>query len=339
MLNKTENLIRMRRLPEIISFYLIIHFMPKRGIIPMSDLPKNDKNTFHLPITSNIDWKSKSGKLPARMTNDYLFKALAQSDPLALKSLISAVLHLEQTSIQTVDILNPIILGRTIDNKDFILDLNISMNQNTVLNLEMQVINYGDWPERSLQYLCRAFDGLHSGEDYDQSRTAVHAGILDFNLFPKQNALHESYRMMEVKTHRIYTGRFQLYVLCLPQIKKASEEDRKFKTDVWAKFFRAKTWEDLKMLAAEHAEIDSAAATMAKLCEDLAIREQIQAREDFFRRERTQIKKIKSLEANLGAAYSLAAREKERADSEKERADKAELKIAELKELLKKYER
>lgn len=47
-----------------------------------------------------------------------------------------------------------------IDAKTFILDIFIQLNNNQRINLEMQVKNEKNWPDRSLSYLCRAFDNL-----------------------------------------------------------------------------------------------------------------------------------------------------------------------------------
>lgn len=41
-------------------------------------------------------------------------------------------------------------------------------DDNVIINLEMQVINEYNWPERSLTHLCRALDSLNPGEDYQK---------------------------------------------------------------------------------------------------------------------------------------------------------------------------
>ncbi len=42
------------------------------------------------------------------------------------------------------------------------------LNNHSINNLELQVINEHNWTERSLLYLCRAFDNLVRGRDYRQ---------------------------------------------------------------------------------------------------------------------------------------------------------------------------
>ena len=91
------------------------------------------------------------------MTNDYLFRALLQRNNKVLKALICSLLHLNISDVESVRITNPIEMGKAITAKEFILDIRVELNKNTIINLEMQVINEGNWPERSLCYLSRSF--------------------------------------------------------------------------------------------------------------------------------------------------------------------------------------
>ena len=105
-----------------------------------------------------------------------------------------------------------------------------------------------------------------------------------------ESRLLDSFRLMNVKTNKVYTDKFQLYIMCLPKADSPDREDRACHTDSWAKFFRAKTWEDLKMLVKEDEGIEAAVETAEKLLADDRVREQILAREDYYRRVRTEQK-------------------------------------------------
>ena len=102
-----------------------------------------------------------AGKLPYTMTNDYMFRAVLQKNTYALKGFLYALLSLPDGSIQNVEILNPIQLGETINDKTCVLDIKIRLNLNQIINIEMQVHDLGNWPERSVTYLCRSFDQLN----------------------------------------------------------------------------------------------------------------------------------------------------------------------------------
>lgn len=224
------------------------------------------------------------GKVPVRMTNDYLFRALMQQNPNVLKALVGSLLQIRIAEIKSVTILNPIELGKTIDEKDYILDLKIELNGCAVINLEMQVVNEGNWRERSLCYLCRAFDNLNRGEQYEDVRPAVQIGLLDFTLFPEEPEFYAAYSFMNEKTHRIYSSKIRLYVLDLTQIRLATEEDIACKRDRWASFFKAATWEELRMLAKSDPYMEEAVAAVRRLTDEEKIRQQCEAREDYYRR-------------------------------------------------------
>ena len=137
---------------------------------------------------------------------------------LLLLCILYPLLHLNMKSVSSVRITNPIELGKHIDDKDFYLDIKLELDHHTVINLEMQVLNEGNWSESSLVYLCRAFDNLLKGEDYNEVKPAIHIGILDFTLFPQYPELFATYWMMNEKNHSIYSRKFRLSVLDLNQI-------------------------------------------------------------------------------------------------------------------------
>ena len=73
-------------------------------------------------------------------------------------------------------------------------------------------------------------------------------------------------------------------MLDLTQINLATEEDRFYQLDRWAAFFKAATWEELKMLAKNNPDLQEAAATVCHLSQDEKIRQMCEAREDYYRR-------------------------------------------------------
>ena len=52
-------------------------------------------------------------------------------------------------------------------------------------------------------------------------------------------------------SHKVFTDKFQLYTLCLPNLKHATKNDASFRRDMWGRYFRVKTWEELKAMADE----------------------------------------------------------------------------------------
>ena len=138
----------------------------------------------------------------------------------------------------------------------------VKLNNESVINLEMQVNNYLNWVPRSLYYLCREFTSLDHGEDYSKVKPAIHIGFLDFTLFDEHPEFYATYRMCNLKDGYIYTDKFTLSVVELKHTNLASDEDKAYGIDVWAKLFKATTWEDIKMLVQENTYLNSAAHTM-----------------------------------------------------------------------------
>lgn len=158
--------------------------------------------------------------------------------------------------------------------------MKILLNGNTVLNIEMQVESLNFWQERSLGYLCRAFDNLNRGDGYLKVKSAIHVGILDFPLDPKDKTFYSTYYMMNEQTRKKYSDKLQLSVLQLRQVANATEEDRAWHLDLWAKFFKAETWEEIHMIAEQDPYIAMAAQTNYRACTDERIRSLCEGREE-----------------------------------------------------------
>lgn len=234
----------------------------------------------HLSVNEEA-FQNAIGNIPYSLTNDYMFRAVLQENETVLRGLICSLLNIANEDIKTIDITNPIILGETINDKDVILDLAILLNNNQRMNIEMQVVNQKDWPERSIYYLCTDFCNLNSGKPYNSVLPLLHINILDFVLFPEHPMFYSQYCLMEENTHHIYSGKIGINVLELSCIELATVEDKACKLDHWAKLFKAKSWEEIKMLAQNDEAAHQAALSMYTLTGDAKIRKQCEARERY----------------------------------------------------------
>ncbi len=239
----------------------------------------------NLPSTPTFSYQNATGKIPYGFTNDYMFRAILQQNRKVLKGLICSLLHLQPDDVSSVEIRNPIKLGQNIEDKEFILDINVILNNNTLLNLEMQVANGLDWPDRSLEYLCRLYDQLSHGESYNFTKPAIHIGFLDFTPFPQYPEFYATYKLLNVKNHHLYSDKFILCVVDLKQIDLATTEDKAYKIDYWARLFKATTWEEIKMIAENNEYLSEASQTLYEMNADEMIQEQCYARRRRIRHE------------------------------------------------------
>ena len=67
-----------------------------------------------------------------------------------------------------------------------------------IINLEMQVLDLKDWPERSLSYLARSYDNVAKGDEYINVKPVYHIGFLNYTIFPEYPEFFAKYRMMNI---------------------------------------------------------------------------------------------------------------------------------------------
>ena len=215
----------------------------------------------------------KHGKIRYRFMNAYLFATVFQKNQEALKDLIAALLRIELKEIVSLEILNPILLGQDIDHKSCIMDILVLLNGNIRVNLEMQVLDEGNWNERGVYYLAENLLDLKKGEDYKNLKTTVQIGILDFDLWKSgKNPFYQVYELWDTEHDRVFTNKMKLCVLSLRQAEKAEERERQSGLYDWAKALTAETWEELQELSEKNEKIKEAVETMITLTEEERVR-------------------------------------------------------------------
>ncbi len=286
---------------------------------------------------NKLTYKEATGVIQFKMTNNYMFRFILQKNKKVLTGLICSLLHLKPEEIKEIEIKNPINLAGDVSGKEFILDIHVMLNNYKLINLEMQVGNEYNWPERSLSYACRGFDSLQSGQKYMDVLPVVHIAFLDYTLFPEEPEFYATYQMMNVKTHHVYSDKFALRVVNLKKINLATEEDKAHKIDYWARLFKAETWEELKMLAGNNEFLQEAAESLYVANADDIVRQQCRAREDAEKRERTLIRDNARLESRVEELQGDKTKLQE--DNSRLQEDKSKLQEenARLKALLDKY--
>lgn len=244
--------------------------------------------------TTEYGYLQATGKLEYNMTNDYMFRMVLQRDEETLIGLICSILKLERKSVLSVRIENAIDMGADVTSKEYQLDIHVSLNNDSYINLEMQIVNYKNWPERSLSYLCRRFDNVSKGKDYITVKPVYHVGFLDFTLFEDHPEFFGKYQMRNSKDKYLYTDKFNLYVVDLNHTELATDEDRTSGIDTWAKLFKATTWEEIKMITKDNPSMNSTAESIYLSNSDFEIRERCRIREDAIIHEKLVAEKLEA---------------------------------------------
>ena len=254
--------------------------------------------------TKGVSIDNLHGKVEFKLTNDYMFRAVFQTTEVALTGLLCALLRLEEEEIRHIEIQNPVELGKSIPDKEFRLDIKILLNDERIINLEMQVNNLGDWPERSLSYACRMFDNLNRGSSYDNVIPVTQIGILDFTPFEEHPCFFDTYMMMDEKGY-VYTEKLAIKTLDLTRTDLATETDKRYNLDKWAKLFKVSTWDELKELSRDNKFFEEAAKSMRLISEEDELRDRMIEREEYYARQKyleERAKRADEAEAELKAS-------------------------------------
>ena len=245
---------------------------------------------------SNVpDFETATGTIDYGFTNDYVFRKILQENNDVLKALICSILHMKPDGVE-VTVTNPISLGETFSAKDFILDVRVVLNDGRLIDLEMQMTNEYNWPDRSISYASRNFDQLKRGEYYIDAKPVHSIGFLNFTLFEDNPEFNALYQLLNVKTKRLYSEKFSIHVIDLSRIDLATEEDRHYGIDRWAKLFKTKTWEDLRMITKNNETMQKAADSLYQLNSDAVARQCAQSRADAAYWETIKNNKLRYLE-------------------------------------------
>ena len=112
------------------------------------------------------------------------------------------------------------------------------------------------------------FDQLKTGEDYIKVKKTIHVSIMDFtpNDFPE--VLYSEYFLYNLQTGHKYSDKFAIYMLQLNQLGNPKDERDIPEIYYWAQLFKAKTWEEIQMLAEKNECIKQSIATLQEITAD-----------------------------------------------------------------------
>lgn len=226
-------------------------------------------------------FETVTGPIDYNLTNDYLFKATMQECEEAQKGIVSALLRVPPEELAIV-VNNPIILGKSIAGKDFYLDVNVTINRERIMNIEMQVKNFGNYPERSTRYVARQYDNVAKGANYKDVMPVHHVSFVNFDMFEEDNEFYDTFTLKNKNNKLVYTDKFIISVVNLKRINKASALDKEYKLDQWARLITAKTWEELKEISKGDSYMEATARKLFDMESDFAIREEAIRRQEYY---------------------------------------------------------
>ena len=188
----------------------------------------------------------KNTKERLDLKNDYVFKRIfaKPENNQELKELLEAILNIE---IEKVEVKNPEITKNYADEKLGVLDIRAQINEDTIIDIEMQVANVKTMVDRNIVYTSRLIaEDTKVGAEYGSLKKFISITILGENLL-KRNSYHsvvhlkfediEPEKQVEMgyeKEQDLLTDRIEVHYIELKKfIKKNPKMSSKLEQWLW----------------------------------------------------------------------------------------------------------
>ena len=158
--------------------------------------------------------------------------------------------------------------------------------------------------------------------------------ILKINSFLHNFCANDNKKLRPYCSDKVFSDKLCLRVVDLTHIDLATEEDKLFEIDRWARLFKATTWEEIKMIAEGNETLMQATQALFECNTDELIRQQCYAREEYYKYQRTIDKALKDATAERDQLAEAKAQLTEEKAKAIETIQKQEEEILRLKALL-----
>lgn len=223
-----------------------------------------------------------------KVTNDFVFKKIfgKQENEEMLRDLLIAI---TEEPIQKIEIQKDASLEKALEiSKMGILDIKATLNDNTVVNIEMQVKDQYDIIKRSLFYWAGLYyNGLNKGEKYTTNKKTISINILNYNCF-EEGSYHEVAKIRREYKNILLTEDLELHYIQIPKFK---EEKRQTETklDQWIQFIGNISKEGVEEAMKKNKEIKKAKEELEYLTGDEEVRRLAELRDKAIRDEKTNL--------------------------------------------------
>ena len=221
------------------------------------------------------------------LKSDWVFKRIfgKEGNEDILGDLLSAILDIE---IKKIELKNTKLLKNKEEQKKSILDIKAILNDNSIMDIELQVRDENNITERGIQYLTKIYsEQLENGEKYTSTKKAIVIILLGFNYY-KVNTYHsvahlkfepykkDTYIKLYDKEETTMTDKLEVHIIEMPKfIKIKNKEENKLVE--WLMLLSGKG-ELVKMALSKNAEkIKKAYEELEYLSQDKVAREEYDA--------------------------------------------------------------
>ena len=206
------------------------------------------------------------------LTNDFVFKKVfgKKGNESILKDLLEAILKIK---IKKIELQTEVELERElIDDKTGVLDIEATIDDNTIIDIEMQMRNQYNMKERSLFYWAGLYyTGLKKKGEYKENKRVITINIVNFDMF-KEGPYHEKIELRREYKNILLTNKLEIHFIQLSKFLKEGEEEKDKKMWQWLTFICNKNRKEVERVMKENKEIEKANEELEYLTGDDAVR-------------------------------------------------------------------
>ena len=222
---------------------------------------------------------------------DYVFKLIFgnEKDTSFLISFLNAALELEgEKAIKSVLIMNPNNDKEKEEDKYSIMDVKAKANDDTIINIEIQLKDEHNMRYRTVYYLSKMIaKRLKEGDKYKSIHKTVAINILNFDLLDSGTRFHNRYRFTEIDTKQELTDVAEIQFMELPALRRYIQENKATLQEAigenrlleWLLFIDNPESEFAKMAERKNEVIGRARDMLKTLSKDEKLQEEYMARE------------------------------------------------------------
>lgn len=189
---------------------------------------------------------------------DVSFKYLMLNENVR-RHFISDVLGVPMEEIRSVRLGQTFLWRRLRKHKAGVLDVLVELNDDSKVNIELQIRMISHWDRRNLFYLAKTFtEDLLIGEDYRRLKRCICISILDFNL-DQRPEYHKVYRLRDQDGYE-YSDLFEVHVIELRKTLRGAGN-----VDDWIQLMNAGTEEELDMIKTKNPGIVEAIGEVKRM--------------------------------------------------------------------------
>ncbi len=178
---------------------------------------------------------------------DFAFKELMMNEKVRA-GFLSAVLDIKVDDIKSTQMKNTNLTKEHQDEKQGILDVRLIMNDDTEINIEMQVLSMATWTDRSVFYVSKMLsEQVGIDKKYTNIMKCIGISIVDFNCIRQTENYHTVYHIREDSNPTIiFSDKMEWHMVELPKLPSVNDGTNIYN---WTKFFKTKEREEFEMLA------------------------------------------------------------------------------------------